>query len=105
MMWNSYHTKEITETYLFKFLPKKRLFDFFETGSIWFSRADKFGDKMECVRIDDLLVKQPDYKSIEERKKKFLISCWHLANNESLAFWDTYTDNSDNRKNFALRFN
>jgi len=103
-MWKSYHTKEIEEIYLFKFLPKDRLIEFLKTGGIWFSRADMFGDKMECVTIENLLVRCPNYNEIEERKKKFLISCWHLASKESLAFWDTYSEQPENRKNFAVRF-
>ncbi|MHB8401562.1 MAG: hypothetical protein ACYDCN_06075 [Bacteroidia bacterium] len=80
----------IEEKQLFKFLPFNRLVDFIENKTIWFSRADKFGDKMECVHISDLL-KKPDYKEIEARKRKYLISCWHVANKESLAFWDTHS--------------
>jgi hypothetical protein len=103
-MWKTYHTKDLTEKYLFKFLPKKFLFDFIETKNIWFSRADQFGDKMECVRISDLLQEKPDYKEIERRKLKYLISCWHVANTESLAFWDTYSYNSKDRRTVAIRF-
>jgi len=103
-MWTSYNTRDLNERYLFKFLPGKRLFEFLETGNIWFSRADKFGDKMECVTIRDIEVGRPNYKDIEKRKKRFLISCWHLADKESLAFWDTYAEKSEDRKNFALRF-
>jgi hypothetical protein len=104
MSWQSYHTNEITTLYLFKFLSTQWLIDFLNTGNIWFSRADKFGDKMECVTVEELQKPKPDFKAIEERKKRFLISCWHLANKESLAFWDTYTDPPENRRTFALKF-
>lgn len=104
MPWKSYNTTNISENFLFKFLPVSRLESFLTNGEIWFSRADQFGDKMECVRIADIAQKKLDYSKIEERKKTFLISCWHLANKESLAFWDTYSDDPSNRKNIALRF-
>ncbi|MBK7432891.1 MAG: hypothetical protein IPI66_02660 [Chitinophagaceae bacterium] len=88
----------------FKFIPFHRLEDFLSQGKVWFSRADKFGDKMECVRIGDLTKIPLNYKSIENRKRMILISCWHLADKESLAFWDTYSDNLENRKNIAIKF-
>lgn len=82
MSWTSYHTKEISESNLFKFLPLSKAELFLKSGEIWFSRADQFGDKLECVNIDDLSEGTFDYSKIEERKRKYLISCWHLADNE-----------------------
>lgn len=105
MSWKSYHTKELKDKYLFKFLSLKHLNDFLKTGSIWFSRADVFGDKMECVRIAELKKAKPDFEAIEKRKERFLISCWHRANKESLALWDTYSDTKKKRRIGAIRFN
>jgi len=104
MAWSSYHSNRATEEYLYKFLSKRNLERFLETGSVWFSRADIFGDKMECVSIADLLEDRPDYNKIETRKKRFLISCWHLADRESLALWDTYSETVENRRTTAIRF-
>lgn len=104
MSWKSYHTKDLTERYLFRFLSLNYLEDFLNTGSIWFSRADKFGDKMECVRIAELKKSKPDFEQIEIRKQKFLINCWHLASKESLALWDTYSDTVEKRRKVAIRF-
>lgn len=104
MPWKTYNTKDTKEKFLFKFVPISRLKSFLSDGEVWFSRADQFGDKMECVRIDDIATAKLDYTKIEERKRKFLISCWHLADKESLAFWDTYSDNILDRKNIAIRF-
>jgi hypothetical protein len=50
-MWNTYHTKYITEAYLYKFLTVECLVDFLKTGKIWFARADTFLDQMECAHI------------------------------------------------------
>ena len=77
---------------------------FLESGDMWFSRADKFGDKMECILINDLQKDRPDFKQIENRKKKTLISCWHLADEESLAMWDSYSKTKDERRVCAIRF-
>lgn len=104
MRWRTYHAKSTQEKYLYKFLSKENFEKFLNTGSIWFSRADIFGDKMECVRIQDLKAEKPDYESINKRKKHFLISCWHLADRESLVLWDTYSDTVEKRRTIALRF-
>ena len=104
LQWNTYHTRDLEEKYHYKFLSEQWLAEFLQTGNIWFSRADQFGDKMECVRISDLINQNPDYEAIEKRKRKFLISCWHLADNESIAFWDTYSEYPENRRNYAIRF-
>jgi hypothetical protein len=104
MSWKFYNTTDIKEQYLYKFLPFNRLVDFLKEGTIWFSRSDVFGDKMECVLINDLIAGKPDYKKIEERKRKYLISCWHLADNESLSLWDTYADTNEKRRTVAIRF-
>jgi hypothetical protein len=102
--WIRYLKQPLKEKYLFRFLSKEHLDKFLETGSLWFSRADQFGDKMECVRIADLRKERPDIQKLKDLQKKYLISCWHLANKEMLAFWDRFTNDIENRKNFAIRF-
>ncbi|MBL7839393.1 MAG: hypothetical protein JNJ75_04570 [Cyclobacteriaceae bacterium] len=104
MKWTSYHTKEITQKYLFKFLSLKYTIDFMSSGDIWFSRASEFGDKMECVLISDLTSATLNRDLIEARKKKTLISCWHLADKESVAMWDVYSKSESERKVCAIRF-
>ncbi len=99
--WNTYNTSGITDKYLYKFLSLKDLNRFLKSGDIWFSRSDIFGDKMECVMIADLLKPQLPLPAIETRKKKFLISCWHIANKESLALWDTYAKSDKKRRKVA----
>ena len=104
MSWESYNTNDVRGKYLFKFLSKRNLTRFLKSGAIWFSRSDRFGDKMECVRINDLQNAHLDLNEIDCRKKRHLISCWHLANNESLAFWDTYSATPEDRRTVAIRF-
>src|SRR6266487_4318430 len=103
MSWIPFNNRA-EEKYLFKFLSQESLDRFLDTGSIWFSRADIFADKMECVRIADLKKEIPDFDKIEERKKHFLISCWHLGDKEPLALWDTYSESIEKRRTFAIKF-
>lgn len=105
MNWKAYNTQDNSSKYLYKFLSERHLLRFLQTGKIWFSRSDKFGDKMECVMIKDLLKPIPDFKEIEERKRKHLICCFHEGNKETLAFWDTYAKFDEDRRKYALRFN
>jgi hypothetical protein len=104
MKWHSYNTQSISSRYLFRFLSENHLKEFLKTGNIWFSRSDKFGDRMECVMINDLLKKPFDFNKIESRKRKNLICCFYEGNKESIAFWDKYAKNDADRKKFALRF-
>jgi len=104
MNWKKYNQVDLKSRYLYKFLSESNLEKFLKTGNIWFSRSDVFGDKMECVLIEDLLNKYPDFSKIEKRKMSHLISCFHYGNNETLAFWDTYTKVDKDRRKYALRF-
>ena len=60
---------------------------------------------MECVGINDLIKDRPNFRKIEDRKKRHLISCFHVGNKETLAFWDTFSDSESNRRKYAIRFN
>jgi hypothetical protein len=105
MIWIAYDTEDIKGKYLYKFLSRSNLEKFLSTGNIWFSRSDKFGDKLECVTIADLKKTPINIKEIEKRKKQHLIACFHEATYESLAFWDTYSKTEDDRRIYALKFN
>ena len=102
--WEHFHSNDLKEKYLYRFLSNGNLEKFLQTGNIWMARADTFGDKMECVNLKDLTKDKPPIAEIEERKKKHLISCWHLATNESLAMWDTYVSDINKRRVLAIRF-
>ncbi len=84
-IWHSYHTEHLTGKYLYRFLPMKYLEDLLNNGTIWFSRANQYKDKMECVHVADLHGGKPDFERIKKRRLRYLISCWHVADNESLA--------------------
>lgn len=105
MYWKTYNTENIKGKYLFRFMSEEKLVQFLETGNLWFSRSDKFGDKMECVRLSDLMaLPKPDFKEIEERKKRHLICCFHESNKESISLWDTHFRNGTDRRKYALKF-
>lgn len=104
MKWQSYHTASIKEKYIFKFLSLSHTLDFLKSGDIWFSKASEFGDKMECVLVDDLKESPLNRKAIETRKRRTLVSCWHLAERESLAMWDVYSKSEKDRRVCAIRF-
>lgn len=102
MKWeNNYKQREGNK--LYRFLGRNHLFDFLETGNIWFSRADRFLDKMECASLEDL--KRGNTAQIRQKQKKFLINCWHLASKDSLAMWSTYSSKWDSQRVGAICFN
>jgi hypothetical protein len=45
-----------------------------------------------------------DLQKIENRSKRFPISCWHAANRESLVLWDSYANCEEERRKVAIRF-
>jgi len=104
-MWEEFNIEEIKGKYLYKFLSKAHLEKFLLSGDIWLSRADKFGDKLECVAIKYLKNSTLNLQEIEINKQKHFISCFHEATFESLAFWDTYAKNQEERRNYAIKIN
>jgi len=105
MDWIDNSANDYKGKYLYKFLSKKHLELFINTGCIWFSRADKFGDKLECITIGDLKNKKIHLEKVKQIQRQHLISCFHEATNETLAFWDTYASKEEDRRVFALKFN
>ncbi len=53
--WDTYHTNDIKEKYLFRFLDVYRLIDFLESGSLYFARMDGFDDKFEGISVYDII--------------------------------------------------
>lgn len=49
MKWNTYHTKEITEKYVYRYLTIEKLIDFLDTNSIYLARLDTFEDCLENI--------------------------------------------------------
>jgi len=104
MDWQEYNRQEKTKKYLIRFLSRDRLDQFLDTGVIWFPRSDTFGDKMECVSIDDLKARPFNIENLENKKQKHLISCWHNATSESIAMWDTAFKKKEEQRVFAMKF-
>lgn len=102
--WKRYNHPSKESRYLLRFLSWKKLEKFLKTGSIWFPRAADFGDPLECITAKDLKSNGVDYKGVDTRKKKYLISCWHEATYESIAMWDTYATSEEDRRKYAIRF-
>ncbi len=101
--WKRYNEKSTEGKYLIRFLSEKNTFKFLKNGEIWFSRADKFGDKMECVTIDDLKAETFDFMKVTDRKQRHLISCWHNVGRESIAMWDASYRSPEKRRVYALK--
>lgn len=102
--WQHIINEDEAGKYLYKFLSKKYLLDFIKTGNIWFARADMFGDKLECITIPHLKNKQIKLEEVVELQQCHLISCFHQATYETIAFWDTFADNDETRRNFCIKF-
>lgn len=54
MKWNTYHTKEITEKYVYRYLTIEKLIDFLDTNSIYLARLDTFEDCLENIEPYDI---------------------------------------------------
>ncbi len=54
MKWDTYHTKEIKEKYVYRYLTIEKLVDFLETNSIYLARLDKFEDNLENIEPYDI---------------------------------------------------
>jgi len=51
-----------------------------------------------------LEVKPIDLKSLEFKKRRHLISCWHNCSNESIAMWDTSFKSKEDQRVYAIKF-
>ena len=49
MNWETYHTKEIQQKYVYRYLTLEKLIDFLETGELYLTRLDKFEDNLENI--------------------------------------------------------
>ncbi|OYX83917.1 MAG: hypothetical protein B7Y83_09935 [Flavobacteriales bacterium 32-34-25] len=54
MKWETHHTKEITEKYVYRYLTIEKLIDFLDTNSIYLARLDKFEDNLENIEPFDI---------------------------------------------------
>lgn len=54
MKWDTHHTKEITEKYVYRYLTIEKLIDFLDTNSIYLARLDTFEDNLENIEPYDI---------------------------------------------------
>lgn len=54
MNWDTYHTKKISEKYVYRYVTIEKLIDFLLTGSIYLSRLDTFEDNFENMQPYDI---------------------------------------------------
>ena len=106
--WDTYHTKGIKSTYLFRFMKPKWLLKFIRTGNMSMARMDTFEDKLEGVSISNIdsiglskLLKSKSKESslrdlkklksrLQNKQQSNYVCCWYLADRESIAMWNLY---------------
>lgn len=54
MNWDTYHTRQIEEKYLYRYVTIEKLIDFLSTNSIYLSRLDTFEDCFEGIQPYDI---------------------------------------------------
>lgn len=96
------HLTVTDETKLWRYCDLTQLLAMLETGSIHFTRADKFADKWEGAlgeRDHDEL--DPEFRpglAYVGRiySKELFVSCWHASDVESAAMWRLYGTEGSN---------
>jgi hypothetical protein len=108
--------------YLFKYMDLHRLIYFLTTGKLFFSPLSYFDDPLEGIsenilyksgqhladdaaQSDQHAQKQEEHKHryvdyLEKVQRTLFASCWFLGTRESLAMWESYSNNDS----VALRF-
>ena len=77
---------------VWRYMGFEKFADILATGSLFFSRADKYDDKFEGY-IPELMMRY--YTSavtriVPELRQYIMCNCWHHSNEESMAMWDKY---------------
>lgn len=97
--------------YLWRYMDLYKLISLIDEKQLFFSRADFFEDKLECLNNNllNLLISYSSHKmkhpKIEELKNRFhkesskikkslFINCWHINHRESYAMWNIYSNQS-----------
>ena len=110
-------TKLTENNYLWGYFDFHKFLSLVIEESIFFSRMDKMEDMNEGISLNQLLLKygadvermkaknnKENSKStempLENRQKKYFISCWLIHHRESVAMWNTYSDENG----IALKF-
>jgi hypothetical protein len=80
MKWDTYHTTEIKEKYVYRYLTIEKLVDFLETNSIYLARLDKFEDNLENIEpydINELKLRSETLKKPDDANPKISDSQWN----------------------------
>ncbi|MBM1107069.1 DUF2971 domain-containing protein [Aurantibacter crassamenti] len=89
MKWDTYHTKEIKEKYVYRYLTIEKLVDFLETNSIYLARLDKFEDNLENIEpydINELKVRSETLSKPDDANPEISDSQWdEMIRNNILA--------------------
>jgi len=89
------------DTVLWRYLDAAKLFDFFENGTLFFCRADRFSDKFEGAFTPTLRDQisasyargeiDYNYEQFKRRmRQSVFINCWHRNQDDSAAMWALY---------------
>lgn len=68
MDWNTYHTEDITERYVYRYLSFEKLEHFLITGSLYLARLDRFEDNLEGITPYDIIELMARLKTKEKPK-------------------------------------
>lgn len=90
-------------TIVWKYLDLSKFVDLLLYKKLFLSRSDKFEDQYEGTfseptfeEIKKLATNNPDFlDDYYERRKKVVISSWHINEYESFAMWQIFTQNSE----------
>jgi len=77
---------------VWRYMSFEKFADILATGSLFFSSADKYDDKLEG-RIPELIMQYSESAGIffdPELRQYIMCNCWHHGNEESMAMWDKY---------------
>ena len=78
---------------VWRYISFEKFADLLATGSLFFTRADKYDDKFEGYIPKSIIVR---YKSTgadinpSAFRPYIMCSCWHHGDEESMAMWDKY---------------
>lgn len=92
---------------LWRYLDFHKLLSFIREKGLHFSRMDKMEDKLEGISHDHLLKvfgsgipafpadrSNPDNRELNERQKRYFLNCWLIHHRESVAMWNSYSNDS-----------
>jgi len=94
---DAYERFDEENTYLWRYFDLHKLISFLSSGSLFFSRMDKFEDLNEGISRNQLYdhYKEEQRKEggelpLEIRQKRLFASCWFYGKRESVAMWNLY---------------